>query len=84
MRSTARDIVFYEEQSNVMGAAALLERVREMLDGAPGFVFAPVGPPAINHDLGRQPRTFGPPDGPPVVAGDRIQALYVFVEPPPF
>jgi hypothetical protein len=64
--------------------------VQQLLDGAPGFVFTPVGQPAINHDLGRQPWTFGPPDGPPVVFGtdiarisdDRIQALYVFVEPP--
>jgi hypothetical protein len=44
----------------------------------------------VDHDLGRQPWMFGPPDGSPVVlgtdiariAGDRIQALYVFVEPP--
>jgi hypothetical protein len=85
------DIVFYEEEGTVMGAAALLERVQQLLDGARGFVFAPVGQPAINHDVGRQPWTFGPPGGPPVVfgtdvariVGDRIQALYAFVEPPP-
>jgi hypothetical protein len=82
------DIVFYEEDGSVTGAAALQERVQQLLDGAPGFVFTPVGQPSINHDLGRQPWTFGPPDAPPVVfgtdiariAGDRIQALYVFVE----
>jgi hypothetical protein len=84
------DIVFYEEDATVTGAAALNERVQQLLDGAPGFVFTSVGEPAINHDLGRQPWTFGPPDGPPVVfgtdiariAGDCIQALYTFVEPP--
>lgn len=84
------DIVFYEQDSVVTGAAALQERVQQLLDGAPGFVFAPVGQPMRNHDLGRQPWTFGPPGGPPVVfgtdiariAGDRIQALYAFVEPP--
>jgi hypothetical protein len=69
------DIVFYEEQSNVMGAAAMLERAQDLLDGAPGFVFAPVGQPAINHDLGRQPWTFGPPDGPPVVFGTDIAGI---------
>jgi hypothetical protein len=84
------DIVFYEEDGTVTGAAALDERVQQLLDGAPGFVFKPVGQPVINHDLARQAWTFGPPDGPPVVfgtdiariAGDRIQALYTFVEPP--
>jgi SnoaL-like domain len=84
------DIVFYEADGTVTGAAALHERVQQLLDGAPGFVFAPVGQPVVNHDLGRQPWTFGPPDGPPVVfgtdiariAGDHIGALYVFVEPP--
>jgi hypothetical protein len=84
------DIVFYEQEGTATGAAALHERVQQLLDGAPGFVFTPVGHPVINHDLGRQPWTFGPPDGPPAVlgtdiariAGDRIQALYVFVEPP--
>jgi SnoaL-like domain len=84
------DIVFYENDDTVAGAAALQERVQQLLDGAPGFVFTPVGPPMINHDLGRQPWKFGPPDGPPVVfgtdiariAGDRIETLYVFIEPP--
>jgi hypothetical protein len=84
------DIVFYEQDDTTTGGRALQERVQQLLDGAPGFVFAPVGQPVINHDLGRQPWTFGPPDGPPVVFGtdiariarDRIQALYVFVEPP--
>jgi SnoaL-like domain len=83
------DIVFYEKDDTFTGPAALHERVQQLLDGAPGFVFAPVGHPAINHDVGRQPWTFGPPDGSPVVfgtdiarmTGDRIQALYVFVEP---
>jgi SnoaL-like domain len=84
------DIVFYEKDGTVTGPAALDERVQQLLDDAPGFVFAPIGHPSINHDLGRQPWTLGPPDGRPVVfgtdiariAGDRIQALYVFVEPP--
>ena len=84
------DIVFNEEDGTVTGTAALQERVQQLLDGAPGFVFTPVGQPIINHDLGRLRWTFGPPDRPPVVfgtdiariAGHRIQALYVFVEPP--
>jgi hypothetical protein len=84
------DIVFYEQFDAVTGPTALHERVQQLLDDAPGFVFTPVGHPAINHDLGRQPWTLGPPDGSPVVfgtdiariTGDRIQALYVFVEPP--
>ncbi len=85
------DIVFYEAEGSITGTAALQDRVQQLLDGAPGLVFTPVGQPAINHDLGRQPWTFGPPDGPPVVFGtdiaridgDRIKELYVFVEPPP-
>lgn len=86
------DIVFYEEDGSVAGAAALQERVQQLLDDAPGFVFTRVGRPVVNHDLGRQPWTFGPADGSPVVFGtdiariadDRIEALYVFVEPQPF
>jgi hypothetical protein len=84
------DIVFYEADDVTTGPEALQERVQQLLDGAPGFVFEPVGQPAMNHDVGRQPWKFGPPDGPPVIfgtdiariAGDRIHALYVFVEPP--
>jgi hypothetical protein len=84
------EIVFYEQEGTVTGPASLQKRVQELLDGAPGFVFAPVGTPLINHDLGRQPWTLGPPEGPPVVFGTdvariadgRIQALYAFVEPP--
>ena len=86
----SHDIVFYEEDASVSGAEALQERVQQLLDDAPGFVFAPVGKPLINHGMGRQPWTFGPPGAPPVVfgtdiariVGDRIAALYVFVEPP--
>jgi hypothetical protein len=84
------DSVFYEEDAIVTGPEELNERVQQLLDGAPGFVFTPDGRPIINHDLGRAQWTFGPPDGPPVVFGtdiariadNRIQALYVFVEPP--
>jgi hypothetical protein len=84
------DIVFYEQDDIVSGPEALHARVQQLLDGAPGFVFEPVGQPAVNHDMGRQPWQFGPPDGPPVIfgtdiaqiAGDLIHALYVFVEPP--
>jgi hypothetical protein len=85
------DIVFYEADGSITGTAALQERVQQLLDGAPDFVFTPVGQPSVIHDLGRQPWAFGPPDGPPVVFGtdiariddDHIKALYTFVEPPP-
>ena len=49
--------------------------MQQLLDGAPGFVFTPVGRPAVNHDLGRQPWTFGPPDGTPVVFGTDIARI---------
>jgi hypothetical protein len=83
-------IVFYEAEGAVTGSEALQERVQQLLDGAPGFIFVPVGKPAVNHDIGRQPWSFGPAGAPPVVfgtdiariVGDRIAALYVFVEPP--
>lgn len=84
------DITFYEQDGAVTGHAALQTRVQRLLDDAPDFVFAPVGQPMINHDLGRQNWSFGPASGPAVVFGtdiariadDHIQALYVFVEPP--
>lgn len=84
------DIVFYEGHGTTRGPEALVDRVQQLLDGVPGFTFQPVGEPAINHDMGRQPWTLGPPDGPPVVFGtdivrirdNHIGALYVFVEPP--
>jgi hypothetical protein len=84
------DVVFYEQEGPVNGPAALNERVQQLLDGAPGFVFKPVGQPVVNHDIGRQPWTLGPADGSPVVFGTdiarladgRIQALYAFVESP--
>jgi hypothetical protein len=84
------DIVFYEQDDIISGAEALQARVQQLLDDAPGFVFEPVGQPAINHDMGRQRWKFGPPDGPPVIFGtdiariadDRIHELYVFLEPP--
>jgi hypothetical protein len=84
------DIVFYEAEDVVAGPAALHERVQQLLDGAPGFVFTTVGLTAFNHDLGRQAWAFGPPDDIPVAFGTdiarfadgRIQQLYVFVEPP--
>jgi hypothetical protein len=63
------DIVFHEQDGTVTGAAAMQERVQRLLDGAPGFVFTPAGQPAINHDLGRLPWTFGPPDGSPSSSG---------------
>jgi hypothetical protein len=82
-------IAFYEQDGVATGPAALDERVQQLLDGAPGFVFAPVGRPIVNHGMGRQPWTFGPPAGTPAVTGTdiarladgRIQALYVFVDP---
>lgn len=84
------DIVFYEGDGEVSGPTELEERVQQLLEGAPGFVFTPIGAPAVNHDLGRQPWSFGPPDSPPVVFGTdiariadgRIHQLWVFVEPP--
>jgi hypothetical protein len=84
------DIVFYEVDATTTGRVALVTRVQQLLDGVPGLTFKPVGEPALNHDVGRQPWTLGPPDGPPVVFGtdiaritdNHISALYVFVEPP--
>jgi hypothetical protein len=84
------DIIFYEEDATVTGAGGLHERVQQLLDGAPGFVFRPVGRPVIHRGLGRQQWTFGPPGGTRVVygtdiariIGDRIDALVRVIEAP--
>ena len=84
------DIIFYEEDATITGARALHERVQQLLDIAPGFVFTPVGRPVVHCDLGRQQWTFGPPGGTRLVfgtdiariAGDRIDALVRVIEAP--
>jgi SnoaL-like protein len=87
----ATDITFHEHDRVSTGTEAVAARVQDLLDGAPGWVFRPVGEVAVNHDLGRLHWSFGPDGAAPAltgtdvahVAGGRISSLYVFLDDPP-
>jgi hypothetical protein len=82
------DCTFFEVEEQVTGREALSAKVGSIRKDAPGFVFRAAGPVQVNHDLGRLRWQFGPPGGPPVVAGTdiaifehgRIRALYSFLD----
>ncbi|MCW0216432.1 MAG: nuclear transport factor 2 family protein [Pseudonocardia sp.] len=68
-RTYAEDVVFYDPDGVLTGRAALEEKVQQLLDGAPGFVFRPGGPLHESHDMGILAWDFGPEGQPPVVTG---------------
>lgn len=78
-------IVLHEPEHVVHGLDAVDAAVQRVLDGAPGWVFAPVGDVVVNDDLGRLEWQFGPAGEPPVVRGadtvlvgeGKIKHLYV-------
>jgi hypothetical protein len=82
------DCTFFEADEQVTGREALNAKVGSILKDAPGFVFRAVGPPQVNHDLGRLRWQLGPAGAPPVVTGtdiavfeqERIRALYTFLD----
>ena len=66
----AADVVFHDPEGSVTGRAAVQAKAQALLDGAPGFVFAPRGPVYTSADsLGALAWKFGPADGDPVATG---------------
>lgn len=84
----AEDCVFFEHDEKVVGHDALNEKVDQILQSAPGFVFHVVAAPQVNHDHGRLSWQFGPEGTAPVATGmdvavfkrGRIRALYTFID----
>jgi hypothetical protein len=76
-RAYADNIAFTDPGGTVHGYDAVDERVRAILDRAPGaFVFAPDGPLYVRPGAAAAlPWTFGPPSGPPAVRGIDIAAV---------
>ena len=85
------DAVVTEPEGIARGEAAISAAVTELLSKLPpAFVFTPTGAAIGHHGVGRLFWRAGPPEGPPAATGmdiahfkdDRIQALYVFLDPP--
>ncbi len=84
----ADDVTFTDPGGVVSGREAIGRKAQEILDGAPGFVFAPAGAARRSGDLGVLSRQFGPEDGEPVVRGTgiaivrdgRITALHTLLD----
>ena len=82
---------FFEADDQIVGRDALNAKVEQILKKAPGFVFRLVGPPEVNHDLGRARWHFGPNGAAPVVTGmdvalfkqGRICSLWAFLDKAP-
>lgn len=68
-RTYTETVVFNDPDEVVVGREALDAKVQAILDGAPGFVFAPAGPAIENHDMGYLAWQLGPEGGEPVVRG---------------
>jgi hypothetical protein len=68
-RTYAPDVVFSDPESTVTGTDALDAKAQGLLEGAPGFEFAPDGPVRVAADLGHLAWGFGPPGQPPVIRG---------------
>jgi hypothetical protein len=88
----AADAVVTEPEVVSKGEAAISDAISALLANLPpGFAFTPLGPAVGHHGVGRLPWKGGPPGGPAAVTGldvahfkdGRIQALYVFIDPPP-
>ena len=69
-RTYAADAVFHDPERTVTGREAINAAAQALLDGAPGFVFAPRGPLyQSTGSLGALSWQFGPEGGAPVVTG---------------
>lgn len=84
------DAVVTEPEGVAKGEAAINAAVSELLSKLPPtFKFTPIGAAVGHHGIGRLRWKAGPPNGPAAVTGldialfqgDRIQALYVFLDP---
>lgn len=84
------DVAFADPDGVVVGVPALTAKAGDLLAGAPGFVFAPVGEVRVVQDVTVLPWTFGPPGAAPVVQGmdicvvedGRIARMYTLVDAP--
>jgi hypothetical protein len=85
------DAILTEPEGVSKGEAAISDAVTELLSKLPpAFAFTPIGAATGHHGVGRLLWKAGPPNGPPAVTGmdiahfkeGRIQALYVFLDPP--
>ncbi len=85
------DAIFFEADSSFKGYQAINQRVTEVLKTLPPEAhFRTAGAATRNHNLARLPWTLSFEDGSVVVSGmdvvvlegERISALYIFIEPP--
>jgi hypothetical protein len=85
------DCTMYDTLGEIIGQAAISERVDAILGESPaGFAFSLAAPPEVIHDLGRLRWHMGPPEAPPVVSGmdvalfanGQIRTLYTFLDAP--
>jgi hypothetical protein len=66
----APEVVFHDPQGSAVGRASLDAKAKALLDGAPGFVFAPRGPIYESAGaVGALAWQFGPEGGAPVATG---------------
>ena len=68
-RVYTEDVRFSDPDETVVGREALGDKAQKILDGAPGFVFAPAGPAKVVGDLGHLAWGFGPAGQAAVVSG---------------
>lgn len=93
--STVREIYsenvsFADPDETVVGWEALEQKAAGLLEGAPGFVFQPVGEVRTVQNLALLAWQFGPEGGDPVVSGldisivenGRIVSLYTSLDQP--
>ncbi|WP_433132494.1 nuclear transport factor 2 family protein [Micromonospora sp. CA-240977] len=68
----AEDVTFADPDEVVVGWTELGAKAQGLLDGAPGFVFTPVGDVRVIQNLAMLSWHFGPEGAPPVVGGTDI------------
>ena len=59
-RTYTPGVQFFDPDDSLTGHDALHAKVQQILDGAPGLVFAADGPVRVNHDLGYLAWTLAP------------------------
>ena len=85
------DVVFSDSHARHVGREALDEAVIGLHKMLPGYVFKEIGPAQTLTNAGRLAWSFGPAEDPQrvtgldiiVTRGDRIAALYIFLDKPP-
>jgi hypothetical protein len=85
------DVVFSDPHQRQVGREALDGAVAALHERLPGYLFKEIGAAQTLTDSGRQAWSFGPAEDPQritgldviVVRGDRIAALYTFLDQPP-